>query len=199
MLTRAELEQIRNSRTYDDTLNLDHTAESGISLEDDLNFIFSQIRHIIGTTNWFDSVPASLSELSAVSGMQTVTWQQVFNNGSGLLNLTNFDANITIPSGRTWKFNNDLMQIRNNQVLIRNKGRRERFSPDVNVGAGIEIIIPNGATYTLGDLKFRNLLVYRNGFLQSPGFDYNETSSSGVTFPLSSIKKNEVLQFIINA
>ncbi len=165
MLNRLELEQIRNSRLYDDTLSLGPTAESGVSIEDDLNCVLSQLRHVMG---------------------------------SGLLNLNSFNANISIPSGKFWNFNTDLMQVGFDQVLIRNKGRRETLIVPSIVVANTPVTIPNGATYILGDLKFRNLLVYRNGILQNPTVNYNEFTTTQIKFTRN-LFTNETIQFIINA
>lgn len=64
----VELEQLRNSRFYDDTKTLGPAAESGVTFSDDLDYVLSQIKQLHGETNWYDTPDASLAELSAMSG-----------------------------------------------------------------------------------------------------------------------------------
>lgn len=88
--TLLELEQIRNSREYQDQRLSGPGAESGCDLNADLNEIFSSIRRIIygnasGVGNWFDAVPAPLSDLVTASGVnqQNITNIETFIGKTG--------------------------------------------------------------------------------------------------------------------
>lgn len=322
-LSLIELEQLHISRTFNDGRTLGTAAaESGVTHSDDFDYAITQLREIIygastsGTGNWYDLVPASLTELAASSGflqtditeinsyigrtdgqsapvytstifvpqgvplssgvtvldielgalsghlgnvlsfigaelgdsaptytstvyvpqstplegaigildaaINTVsgllggggdqTWTEVYNEGSGILDTTNFDADVRLPDGRTWFFNdgtgsNPIAEFTNEQVFIRSLGRRTFYqNPGPgNIAAGTEIVIPNSLTYT-PDASGINLEVYRNGVLLLPGSgvtsgdedycDYRESSVSGVVFN-DKIRPQEVIQFKI--
>lgn len=213
-LTRIELEQIRNSREYFDDLAFGSQAENGVDFNSDFNFAISAIRRIIfgnasGVGNWYDSVPASLSELAAVSGVGTKeTWTEVFNNGSGILDASSFDIDITLGGSTTYFLSDSLgtklYEVNDSQNSIRNLGRRTFFL-DINndFNEGSTITIPDNIIYT-PDSEFRNLEVRRNGNVLLPGSgissgdenynDYRETSSSGIVINFK-LKKKEVLEF----
>jgi len=64
-----QLEQIRNSATYDDAISGVHTsavAEIAVSgtLQHDLNVVRTLIKNITGTTNWYDDPGTDLVTLS---------------------------------------------------------------------------------------------------------------------------------------
>ena len=271
-LTLVELEQLHISRVFNDNRVMGTAAaESGVTHSDDFDYAITQLREIIyganssGVGNWYDLVPASLSELAFSSGIlnneitsintflcrsvgqdfplytSTVfvpqsgciasgisildaalasvsgaggggssTWTQVFNNGSGILDTTSFNADVRLPDGRTWFFNdgagaNPIMMINNGQIYARNFGRRTYYqNPGPgNISAGTEIVIPNSILYT-PESSGINLEVYRNGVLLLPGSgavqgneefnDYRESSVSGITLN-DKLRPNEVLQF----
>jgi hypothetical protein len=82
---------------------------------------------------------------------------------------------------------------------------REKYITIATINAGDQITIPNGTQYTL-DSQFRNLQVFRNGFLLLPGSgitqndsdfgDYRELNNTTIVSN-DRIRKNEILQFII--
>lgn len=152
-------------------------------------------------------------KLAAVSGaVSAPTWTNVFDNGLGILDTTNFDPDIRLPDGRTWEFNdgagaNPIMEITNAQIFARSLGRRSYYqqTPLSVLQAGTEIVIPGGLTYTQ-DPSGINLNVHRNGVLLLPGTgvtsgdeefnDYRESSTSGIVLN-TKLRGEEVLQFKI--
>ncbi|MCK5610143.1 hypothetical protein KAR91_50180 [Candidatus Pacearchaeota archaeon] len=152
--------------------------------------------------------------IATVSGLLggTVTWTNAFNNGLGVLDTTNFDADIRLPAGRVWQFNdgagaNPTMEVTLGQIFARNLGRRTFYqNPGPgNIVPGTEVVIPNQITYTPEGSGI-NLEVHRNGVMLLPGSgitdadenycDYRESSISGIIIN-DKIRPNEVLQFKI--
>jgi hypothetical protein len=65
-----QLEQIRQSSTYDDDVsgvNTPSVAEPTVSgsLEDDTNVIRTLLKQLKGTTNWYDEPPATIASLNS--------------------------------------------------------------------------------------------------------------------------------------
>ncbi len=224
-LTRIELEQIRNNRDYNDTLILGPGAESGIDHSEDFNYTISQLRQIIGEANWYDAPQTNLSSIAAASGtwitdtqlnaalvalsgqvidqiVESDTWTQVFERGMGILQASGYNVDIRLSSGRSYNMkdsnSNVVHLVDDTNNLSRRLGRREFYIAPANISAGTQVIIPNGAQYTTGDSKYRNLMVFRNGVLLLPGAgnDYTETSISGVTFS-AIVRRNDILTFRI--
>lgn len=208
--TRLELEQVRGANLYNDAMVMGPHSESGVTHEEDFNYLISQIKIITGKPNWYDTPIASLEELQSqidalvVASGVVGSWTEVFNNGHGILDADTYDPDIRLGTGRTLRIANengsvDFLEVNSTASLIRNLGRREFVEILSNVPANIEILMPNGSQYTLGDVKFRNLEVYRNGVLMLPGSgnDYIESSASGVKFAFP-LKKKDIIQFRIN-
>ena len=360
--TLIELEQLRNSRFYDDTKTLGPAAESGVTFSDDLDYVLSQLKQLHGETNWYDDPDASLAELSAMSGtlhniisatetdiaelqamsgtlhnlISTVesdldaaevditeintfigradgesypiyssinyvtqsgsleqaigeldaqvntnatniavntaniaalsgsinaaeqdiidlrafvgaadgdtyptysntayvtqsgsleqaigeldaaiagigvsgTWTVHYDAGNGILDMTNNDADIRMPSGRTWEFNdaagaNPIAEfiyggsVADSQIWLRSLGAREYEVLAGVRAANTTFSIPGGASYTQ-DTDGRNLRVYRNGQLLLPGAgnDYVEVSATQIQ-NLDTWRPNEVIQYVI--
>lgn len=291
--TRLELEQIRNARTYDDSLSGGAGAESGVDHASDFNYVISQIRRILGETNWFDAPADDLSTLDSrlttaesdiftnagnistnasnisanssaiadndtdIAGLRSFvgqsgveapgyastyfitqgndletaiatldarlytasgtlaiagadTWTQVFNNGSGILDASAYDAVVNLGAGKSWNLKDsggDILHLASDtEHLLRRVGRRETYVPDAHLSAGDPITIPNSASYTTGDPKYRNLQVYVGGALWLPGSgissgdenynDYREASATTIV-PNWKIHKGSVVQFRI--
>jgi len=180
--TRVELEQIRNSREYIDGYLHGTHAESGVDLNSDLNHIFSAVRRIIhgnpsGVGNWYDQVPKSLTELNndvialsgqIVDGDDTLT--DVFNRGSGILDASAHDFDVTLGASTSWYMrdstNASVYEVNDSDNFVRRLGRRHRLKLSSNVPKGGTLTLPT--SYTL-DSEFRNLQIYRNGLLMIPG------------------------------
>jgi len=210
--------QIRHSREYQDRYPAGAQAESGIDLTSDLNHVFSAIKRVIhgalpsGVGNWYDAPSIGISGLhQMVLDVSTPTWNQVFDNSSGILNVDIFNASIRLNAGRNWKFTNGagaspIMTVSLSGVTIRNFGQRQRYDVPTKINPGATITIPNAGSYT-PDSQFRNLKVYRNGDLLNPGSgitsanadfrDYREASATTIVTN-SRIFADEILQFIIN-
>lgn len=152
---------------------------------------------------------ASIASVSGLIG-GVATWTSAFDNGLGVLDTTSFDADIRLPAGRVWQFNdgtgaNPTMEITLGQVFARNLGRRTFYqNPGPgNIAIGTEIVIPNQITYT-PEASGINLEIHRNGVMLLPGSgitdadenycDYRESSTSGIIIN-DKIRPNEVLQF----
>jgi len=219
--TLIELQQIDISREYQDQHDAGPQNEfidvSGFpdvaDFNDNFNRTLSAIRRIIhgalpsGNGNWYDAPSIGLSglhqlviDLQAVSGqaIESQTWTNVFNIGSGILDMSNFDADVRIPDNGTWFFNDGIggspiMEITNSGILMREVGFREILTFTTNFAAGATVTIPNGRVYTQGDEasdQYRNLRMYYNTGLLSPGSgvvagderrrDYREASTTTV-------------------
>lgn len=63
--TLQQKEEIDQSQTYDDTLSRASAEGSATNVEDDLNYIRSNIQDMLGTTNWYDAVPENLTAVAA--------------------------------------------------------------------------------------------------------------------------------------
>ncbi len=211
--TLVELQQIDISREYQDQWEAGPQNEfidvSGFpdvaDFNDNFNRTLSAIRRIIhgalpsGNGNWYDAPSIGLSGLHQLvldSSMQT--WTDVYNEGSGILDMSLFDGDIRIPDGGTWFFNdgtgaNAIMEITNSGILIREVGFREIETFTATKTAGSTVTIPNSRVYTQGDEvtdQYRNLRVYYNGILLSPGSgvvsgdekrrDYRESSTTAI-------------------
>jgi hypothetical protein len=188
--TLIELEQIYNSGEYQDRLPAGPGAESGCDLNADLNNVLSAVRRIIhgadpsGVGNWYDAPSIGLSglhqqveQLQAISGMMAMpTWTNVFTWGSGILDLSQFDADVRISDGGTWFFNNGagtdpIMEVTNSGVQIRGLGDRVVFKAPSKFDPGDTITFPKGS-YTPGDPAeddYPNLEVNIGGALWAPG------------------------------
>lgn len=51
-----QISQIRNSDTYNDTLDMSGAETSATNIQDDLNYTRSQLKNITGQTNWSDDI-----------------------------------------------------------------------------------------------------------------------------------------------
>lgn len=189
--TLIDLEQIQPSREYQDQHAAGPQNEgSGVcDFNDDHNRTISAIRRLIhgvgsGNGNWYDAPSIGLSglhqdiiNLQLASGAEPHTWTEVFDTGSGILDTVAFDADIRLPDGRIWRFQdgagaNPIMEVSNSGVQIRNLGFREILEFTTAFAPGATITIPNDRQYTLGDdasNQFPNLRVFFNGQLMSPG------------------------------
>lgn len=80
--------QISNSFSYDDTLAAGATLESGVThLEGDLNAVRSQIKRVLGETNWYDTLSgrdlATLStDLTDIEGKKVLCRAQILTDVS---------------------------------------------------------------------------------------------------------------------
>lgn len=188
--TLLELEQIYNSREYQDRLPAGPVAESGCDFNADLNNVLSAVRRIIhganpsGVGNWYDAPSIGISglhqqvlDLQAVSGMMNLqTWTSVFNEGSGVLDASLFDPDVRLPDGATWFFKdgagaNPIMEVTNSGVQIRGLGERVVFKAVSKIDPGDTIVFPKGS-YTLGDPAaddYPNLEVHVGGALWAAG------------------------------
>jgi hypothetical protein len=192
--TLIELEQIFNSLEYQDRLPAGPTAESGCDLNEDLNNILSSVRRIIhgatpsGVGNWFDAPSIGISglhqqvvALQQASGVNLQTWTSVFNQGSGILDASDFDSDVRLPDSRTWFFNdgngiNPIMEVTNSGILARNIGQRIMFINPIKLEPGDILNFPTGF-YTLGDPfndRYLNLEVRVGGQVWAPGSGINE-------------------------
>jgi len=222
VFSKIDLEQLRRSGEYQDRLAAGPQNEDTAIVKDfnhNFNSALSAIRRIIhgnlpsGVGNWYDAPSIGLSGLhQIVAGLNSQTWNKVFDNGSGILNVDIFHADIRLDPGRTWRFTNTAGTIDNfivstSGVLIRQLGQREREILSAHVAQGVTRTIPNSAIYTFGDSKFRNLKVYRNGQLLLPGSglvvanenfnDYRELNASQVVMNIG-LKNSDVIQYLIN-
>jgi hypothetical protein len=66
--------QIINSTVYDDTLTMS-AAETATNLEDDLNYVRTQLKTFLGKTNWFDSLSDDFT-LTAIHDKRMLYWIQ---------------------------------------------------------------------------------------------------------------------------
>lgn len=219
-ISRIDLEQLRKSTEYQDQLSAGPQNETlGVDFNYDFNATLSAIRRIIhganpsGNGNWYDAPSIGLSGLhQLVLNNTSTTWNQVFDNGSGILNVDIFHADIRFSPGRTWRFTNltgttDVMIVSTSGVEIRQLGRREKAVISVQQNPGATLTIPNSALYTFGDSKFRNLRVFRNGQLLLPGSgvvlaneefnDYRELNSSQIVTNIK-LKVDDIIQYHIN-
>ncbi len=217
--TLVELQQIDISREYQDQWEAGPQNEfidvSGFpdvaDFNDNFNRTLSAIRRIIhgalpsGNGNWYDAPSIGVSglhqlviELQGVSGVSQQDWTSVYNVGSGILDMSLFDADVRIPDGGTWFFNdgtgaNAIMEITNSGILIREVGFREILTFTTPFAAGATITVPNSRVYTEGDQvadQYRNLRMFYNGQLMSPGSgavagdekrrDYQESSPTAI-------------------
>lgn len=211
--TLVELQQIDISREYQDQHSAGPQNESidvsGIpdvaDFNDNFNRALSAIRRIIhgavpsGNGNWYDAPSIGLSGLhQLVLDSVSQSWTDVYDFGSGILNMSAFDADVRIPVGGTWFFNdetgaNAIMEITSSGILIREVGFREIETFTAAKAAGSTVTIPNSRVYTQGDEvtdQYRNLRVYYNGQLLSPGSgvvsgdekrrDYRESSTTEI-------------------
>jgi hypothetical protein len=87
--------QILGNQTHDDTLGSGVTLETGaVSLEDNLNGIISQVKNILGSTNWYDAPASSLTQLDTdVVGLQEKPF----------LCATQVLTNITVGAGQNYQ------------------------------------------------------------------------------------------------
>lgn len=71
--TQVEQIQLDMSRVYDDTLSPLNAESSAVNIEDDLNFVRSQIKLMLGTdnTNWYDTPTSTLTLLKARQSLET--------------------------------------------------------------------------------------------------------------------------------
>ena len=217
--TLIEQQQIDVSREYQDQWEAGPQNEfidvSGFpdvaDFNDNFNRTLSAIRRIIhgalpsGNGNWYDAPSIGLSGLhqlviglQAVSGASLQTWNSEFNVGSGILNVSTFDADVRIDDFQTWFFNdgtgaNAIAEITNSGILMREVGFREIETFTATKTAGSTVTIPNSRVYTQGDEvddQYRNLRVYYNGQLLSPGSgvvsgdekrrDYRESTTTAI-------------------
>lgn len=213
--TLIDLFGIRSSFEYQDQHAAGPQNESlnasGIpdvaDFNDNFNRALSAIRRIIhgvgsGVGNWYDAPSIGLSGLhQAILGVNTSgmqTWTDAYNHGSGILDMSSFDADVRIPNGRVWSFNdgdglNPIAEVTNSGMQLREVGSRQIQTITSNIAAGATIVVPNGASYTPGDPitdQYRNLRFYVNTGLMSPGSgiasgdekrrDYQEASSTSI-------------------
>jgi hypothetical protein len=61
--------QVRQSQTYDDTLNPTSAETASSDLETDLNYLRSQLKQIIGEPDWFSVPPTNLKSISLITGI----------------------------------------------------------------------------------------------------------------------------------
>ena len=66
--------QIINSTVYDDTLTM-FAAETSTNLEEDLNYLRTQLKTFLGKTNWFDSLSDNFT-LTAIHDKRLLYWIQ---------------------------------------------------------------------------------------------------------------------------
>lgn len=90
-------EQIRKSTTYDDTIASGLTAlvTNAVVLEDDLNSLRSQVKRILGTTNWYDALSSR--------SLATVDTDLADIEAKKVLFRTEVLTDITVPSSQNWK------------------------------------------------------------------------------------------------
>ncbi len=67
--------QIRNSDVYDDTLTMSGAETSSEHIEDDLNYIRTQLKTVNGQTNWFDAPPNGFN-LTEINDKRFLYWVQ---------------------------------------------------------------------------------------------------------------------------
>lgn len=68
--TIQQKEEIDQSNVFSDALTIANAESSPVSLEDDLNFIRTQLKNFLGATNWFDATPENLTALAARSKLE---------------------------------------------------------------------------------------------------------------------------------
>jgi len=66
--------QINNSTVYDDTLTMS-AAETSTNLEEDLNYLRTQLKTFLGKTNWFDALSDNFT-LTAIHDKRLLYWIQ---------------------------------------------------------------------------------------------------------------------------
>jgi hypothetical protein len=66
--------QIINSTVYDDTLTMS-AAETATNLEEDLNYVRTQLKTFLGKTDWFDAVTDNFN-LTAIHDKRLLYWMQ---------------------------------------------------------------------------------------------------------------------------
>lgn len=103
-----QIAQIKKSALYDDTLYMPGAESSGVNLEDDLNFIRTQLVTILGETNWYDAPAATVNELNAWIGAESGridTANDNIDNASGMIDdiqsamgMTDGDTTLTYTS-----------------------------------------------------------------------------------------------------
>lgn len=121
------------------------------------------------------SLEQAIGELDnaiATAGVGAETWTEVFNNGSGLLDASTYNADITLGSSTSFiirdSSGNALYEINDSENSVRSMGRRERLKLGSNIPGGTTVTLPGGIAYT-PDSQFRNLQIFRNGALLTPG------------------------------
>jgi len=67
--------QIRNSDLYDDTLTMANAESSPTNIEDDLNYLRTQLKVLNGQTNWYDAVSDNFN-LTAIHDKTFLYWIQ---------------------------------------------------------------------------------------------------------------------------
>lgn len=67
--------QVRNSDIYDDTLSMAGAETGAESIEDDLNYIRSQLKILSGKDNWYDALDDNF-DLTAVRNKRFLYWVQ---------------------------------------------------------------------------------------------------------------------------
>lgn len=68
-LQRIRTTEVRKPDVFDDQktpAEIDASETTSADFEDLTNFILSQIRQILGTANWHDAVPLSLSDINFI-------------------------------------------------------------------------------------------------------------------------------------
>lgn len=64
-----QAQNIKQSQTYDDTLSPSVAETASTNAEDDLNFIRSQLKAILGEADWFTTPTSTIKDLSNLSGV----------------------------------------------------------------------------------------------------------------------------------
>jgi hypothetical protein len=67
--------QIRNSDIYDDTLTMSDAESSATHIEDDLNYMRTQLKVLGGQTNWFDALSDDFN-LTEIHDKRFLYWIQ---------------------------------------------------------------------------------------------------------------------------
>ena len=121
------------------------------------------------------SLEQAIGELDnaiTTAGIGAETWTQVFNNGSGILDGTNYDIDMQIGSGKSFHLKdsngNSIYQLDDTNNSVRQLGRRYRRKLPTTINAGSTMTLPGSINYTV-DSEFRNLHIFRNGTLLIPG------------------------------
>ena len=148
--------QVENSDVYDDTLDMSNAETLPESIEDDLNYIRSQLKVITGGTNWYDPPPDGFG-LSEIHDKPFAYWYPNFND-------------VTIPASQNYVVLSGTGKPSDNMAIV-----------DTSLGAIVAQLSGSVGTHsTTAATNNLNLVLVRDADTNKPIFDADNHTIHGL-------------------